>query len=194
MQRGHNQERVAILIDGSNFYHRLKEIFRDKRSLLDFHYNDFGKWLAGSGMVVEKKYYIGVIRTKPDDKRGQELRRNQQRLFSLLRKDGWVISYGYILESDDGMHEKGVDVQIAVDLLVGAYENKYDTAILVSSDTDLLPAITKVRSMRKKIAYIGFSQKPSYALITHSDIRRLLVKEDLDHFFPFEVKTKNPRG
>lgn len=68
---------------------------------------------------------------------------------------------------------------IAVDLLVGSYEDIYATAILVSSDTDLIPAIEKVRLKGKKIEYIGFSHKPSYGLIKNSDIRRLLTKEDL---------------
>jgi len=54
--------------------------------------------------------------------------------------------------------------------------------ILISSDTDLIPAIKKARMMKKKIEYIGFSHKPSYALIAHSDIRRLLIKEDLLSF------------
>jgi uncharacterized LabA/DUF88 family protein len=87
-----------------------------------------------------------------------------------------------MLKTDD-YHEKGVDVLIAVDLLVGAYEDKYDTAILVSSDTDLLPAIEKVRSMKKKIEYIGFSHKPSYAMIANLDVRRLLIKEELEKYF-----------
>ncbi len=82
----------------------------------------------------------------------------------------------------DGYHEKGVDVLMAVDLLVGAYENIYDSVILVSSDTDLIPALEKIRSMKKKVEYIGFSHKPSYGLITHSDVRRLLTKEDVIPF------------
>jgi len=84
-----------------------------------------------------------------------------------------------MLKTDEIYHEKGVDVLMAVDLLTGAYENLYDTTILVSSDTDLIPAIEKVRVMKKKIEYIGFSHKPSYALIANSDIRRLLIKDEL---------------
>jgi uncharacterized protein (TIGR00288 family) len=80
--------------------------------------------------------------------------------------------------------EKGVDVQIAVDLVSGAYENHYDRVILMSSDTDLLPALEKVRSKGKKITYVGFSHKPSHALIEYSDIRRLLTREDLEQFLP----------
>lgn len=40
--------------------------------------------------------------------------------------------------------EKGVDVHIAVAILVAAYENLADRIILVSSDTDLIPAIAKI--------------------------------------------------
>jgi len=124
-----------------------------------------------------------VVRAKPDDKKGQQMRMNQQKLFAKLRKDGWILEYGYLLSADGKYHEKGVDVQIASDILIGAYENLYDTAILVSSDTDLIPALAKAREKEKKIEYIGFSHKPSYGLITHSDIRRLLTKEDVEQFF-----------
>jgi uncharacterized LabA/DUF88 family protein len=102
----------------------------------------------------------------------------QQKLIGNLQKSGWTIKFGHMLKTDE-YHEKGVDVQIATDILIGAYENLYDAAVLVSSDTDLIPALAKVRSMKKKIEYIGFSHKPSYGLITHSDIRRLLTKDDI---------------
>jgi len=76
-----------------------------------------------------------------------------------------------------------MDEKERIFILIDAYENLYDTAILVSSDTDLIPALAKAREMKKKIEYIGFSHKPSYGLITHSDIRRLLTKDDLQQFF-----------
>jgi len=101
---------------------------------------------------------------------------------SKLQKQGWHAGLSQMLKAD-GYHEKGVDVLMAVDLLIGAYEDKYDTAILVSSDTGLLPAIEKVRLKGKKIEYIGFSHKPSYAMIANSDARRLLIKEELEKYF-----------
>ncbi len=67
---------------------------------------------------------------------------------------------------------------MAVDILIGAYEDLYDTLILVSSDTDLIPALAKVRSMKKKVEYIGFSHKPSYGLITHSYVQNFLEGEE----------------
>jgi len=175
-------ERVFILIDGNNFYHRLKEIFTSKDTLLYFRYNDFAHWLAQKRNITQQKYYIGVVRAKPSDVKGQYMRKNQQKLFTQLRKNDWHIEYGYLLDTDGTYHEKGVDVHIATDLLIGSYENLYDTVLVVSSDTDLIPALAKIRAMKKKVEYIGFSHKPSHAIIEHSDIRRLLTKEELEQF------------
>lgn len=170
------ENRVFVVIDGNNFYHRLKEL--ELRNLLNLDYEKLIQHLIDKRNLVSKKYYIGVIREEINNPKSRELMIGQQKLLGKLQKQGWQIGLGHMLKTDD-YHEKGVDVLIAVDLLVGAYENLYDTAILVSSDTDLIPAIDKVRSMKKKIEYIGFSHKPSHALITHSDIRRLLIKEEL---------------
>ncbi len=64
------------------------------------------------------------------------------------------------MQNNGKYHEKGVDVQLAVDILIGAYEDLYDRAILISSDTDLIPAIQKVKQLGKQIEYIGFSHQP----------------------------------
>src|SRR5947209_4137294 len=84
----------------------------------------------------------------------------------------------------DRYREKGVDVLIAVELLRGAYRDTYDTAILVSSDTDLIPAIQEIRQAGKHLEYVGFSHRPSYGLIKNSDIRTLLKREDVAQFLP----------
>ena len=89
------------------------------------------------------------------------------------------------MRSGGSYHEKGVDVKIAVDLLVGAYDDLYDVAIILSSDTDLIPAIRKVKHLGKKVEYIGFSHRPSTALTNVASSTRLLVREDVE---PFIVK------
>lgn len=37
--------------------------------------------------------------------------------------------------------EKGIDVQLAIDFVAGAFDDTYDTGIIFSTDTDLLPAL-----------------------------------------------------
>jgi len=178
-----DKERVFIVIDGNNFYHRLKEL--KLVNLLSFDYEKFAGFLVSRRVLVSKTYYIGAIREERDNLKSKELMIGQQKLIGKLQKGGWVTKFGHMLKAD-GYHEKGVDVQIATDILIRVYENLYDTAILVSSDTDLIPALSKAREMKKKIEYIGFSHKPSYGLITHSDIRRLLTKEDIEQNLFYE--------
>lgn len=89
-----------------------------------------------------------------------------------------------MLKSNGVFREKGVDVQMAVDLVRGAYQNEFDTAVLVSSDNDLIPAIKAVKEEGKGIEYVGFSHRPSFGIMKHSDIRTLLKKEDLEQYLP----------
>jgi len=141
--------------------------------------------LAQNNEIVYLGYYIGVVKVKDNTPKNQSLRKEQQKLFAHLTslEQNFSVCRGFILGNNGVFHEKGVDVQLAVDLLVGAYENKYDTAIIISSDTDLLPAIKKIKMLNKKVIYVGFSFQPSLAMQKHADLSRLLIKEDL---LPFE--------
>jgi len=81
--------------------------------------------------------------------------------------------------------EKGVDVKIAVDILTLSYDNSCESIILISSDSDLLPAVKKAQSLGKFIEYIGFGEGCYYstALLNKCDKKRLLIKDDLREFF-----------
>jgi hypothetical protein len=46
--------------------------------------------------------------------------------------------------------EKGIDVLIALSMVVGAMRDEYDVAVLFSADTDLLPALEKVIELGKR--------------------------------------------
>lgn len=180
------KERIFVAFDGSNFYHRLKESPLGLKNLLEFNFADFVDKLVGERNLVQTVYYVGAIRTEKRNSKSFELFRQQIKLFGCLTRQKIKISRGYILRSD-GYHEKGVDVQIAVDLLIGAYENLWDTTILLSSDTDLLPALRKVHELGKNIEYVGFSHNPSFAMIRHATLSKLLSQDDL---LPFSPKQK----
>jgi len=174
-------QRVFVEIDGNNFYHRLKEL--DLKNLLSFDYQKLINFILNNrnGHLVSINYYIGAIHTKAGDLKSQQLWQAQRKLVGLLKKQGVKISFGNMLKTDD-YHEKGVDVLIAVDMLTAAYENLCDKIILVSSDTDLLPAIDKARKLGKIVEYIGFSHKASHAMIDRCSSCFLLRKGDLEKF------------
>lgn len=185
-----SNERVFVAVDGSNLYHRLKKEQVDLHNLLNFDYTGFAKFLAEKGKLVCKGYYVGLVRAKPGNKKALKMMANQHRLLTKLKKEKWDLFYGYLLKSGGKYHEKGVDVKIAVDIVVGAYEDLYDRLILVSSDTDLLPALQVARGKGKEIEYVGFSHAPSHALIEHATETRLLRKDDLISFVVEKAKKK----
>ncbi len=70
-------------------------------------------------------------------------------------------------ENKDGTFSfdvKGDDICLANDMLVGAYENLYDTAILVSGDEDFVPIINTLKRLNKKTENAFFTKTSSKKL------------------------------
>jgi len=69
--------------------------------------------------------------------------------------------------------EKQTDVNIALELFRRAYLGEYDRAVLISGDTDLIPAIKAVRATfpQKQIGVIIPIGKSSEDLVKHADFR-----------------------
>jgi len=80
--------------------------------------------------------------------------------------------------------EKGVDVKIAIDMVMLAYRGSCDSIILVSNDSDLLPAVKAVKDIGKEVEYIGFEKTYSISLLGASDRKKLLTEEELKNFLP----------
>lgn len=176
-------QRCFILIDGSNFYFKLKDL--KLHNLLEFNFAKFTKFLARPKKIIASNYYVGKVR-QDGSKHSDKMLANQQKLFESLKRHKIRYVLGYLLKSKGIYHEKGVDVHIAVDMLEAAYEDTCDRIIIVSSDTDLEPAILKTRKKGKIVEYIGFSHKPSVGMVSFCSESRLLTKQDL---LPF-VKQK----
>ena len=108
------RQRCVILIDGSNFFFKLKSLKLLK--LIEFDFRAFSKHLAIDDPVVQSTYYVGAIRTDGSTK-SAKMFNNQRRLLSHLKFCGFTYYLGYLLKSDGVFKEKGVDVKLATDLL-----------------------------------------------------------------------------
>ena len=211
-------ERVSILIDGSNFYHLVLKRLGIKEAQFDF--DKFAIFLVNGRLIsnMGKRFYIGTIREKEGDIKTKEAMAKQTSFFAMLKNSHWeiktsklktrkeeiiiddrVVGYEKLLKLGikriefERLREKGIDVKLATDLIVGAIDNQYDTAIIVSPDSDLIPAIDWVRHRnKKKVEYIGFSisndnssdnsTKPLISLIKKTDTQRILIESDLTPF------------
>jgi hypothetical protein len=61
-------------------------------------------------------------------------------------------------ESKPHFIQKGVDVQLAVDVLDLAHADRYDVAVLVTGDADFLPVARRIASLKRQVllAYFEF--------------------------------------
>jgi len=154
------KQRVSIFIDGSNLYHSLKKIGIEK---IDFQ--KLIRFLSEGKLLVSTYYYNAPLDISVDSRKYWE----QQRFFNILKK---IPDFKIVLcklkkhkENEKFVFEvKGDDVNLAVDLISGAYENLYDTAIIVSGDEDFVPAIKKVQKLGKKVINAYFKSSSSAAL------------------------------
>lgn len=128
------------------------------------------------------RYYTGVFRNINNSVKSQQLVKGQQKFLAEIEKNGFIIKRGRIMYDSGKTREKGTDVKIAADLIIGAIDNLYDTAILVSSDTDLIPAIQYIKYCKKKLEYVGFSHAPSFGVQKYANFSRLLLPSDIEKF------------
>lgn len=185
------QERVAIFIDGSNFYHGMKQNIG--RTNIDFA--KLGKLLCGERTLV-RIYYYNVPVVMADD---PQRYRNQQRFLDSLTYVSYLTTRLGHLEKrirrikcqakcrqdfEYTVHiEKGVDVYLAIDMLTGAYKNLYDTAILVAGDGDYAMAIEAVKDVANKHVEVVYPTTKCYHLRKASDKFILLTKDLLKDCF-----------
>ncbi len=77
------------------------------------------------------------------------------------------------------MQEKGVDVGIAVDMVVDAHKSEAQKLALVSSDTDLIPAIKAAKNAGSKVVYVGFSNKTTKAIVAEADETEIIRDQEI---------------
>jgi len=177
-------ERIAIYIDGANFYYGVRSI---KRKYSDFRF-DFDKYVKAGlpkGRKLVRVYYYNASLKKQID---EQIYREQQHFFSRLRNVGFVVRLfrRQKRESTEGKSYytiKGDDIHLAIDMLKGAYENEYDTAILVSGDGDFCPLVRYVKQKSKKVEVCYFPDLMSLALMRVCDVSYPITKKIVNKFF-----------
>ncbi len=170
-------EKVAIFIDGSNLYKGLvSEVASDYR--LDFV--RFIELLVAGRKLLRAYYYNAPL--PPEDPAAKA----HQSFLNYLRRVPYVsVRLGRLERRGEGFVEKGVDIQIAVDMLRLAYARAFDVAILVSGDGDFAEVVRVIQDMGMQVENTTFHALSSYRLAQQAD--RFYALDD----FPWE-KLKAP--
>lgn len=187
-----NKEKVVIFIDGSNHYHIIKEVVGDSDCLSEFDFEKFIKYILRDRYLVRVYYYTASLDKNyvapKGHKSGKETYAKQQQFFEKLRKIPYFELILCRMQKDivNGKIQYSVkedDIHLAVDMVKLAYNGVYDTAILVSSDGDFVPAIEIVKEVGRKVENIGFKSKFSWHLKFKCDRYIQLDDEKVLSFF-----------
>ena len=155
--------KIAIYIDGSNFYFSVRKAFNSKIDI-----ENFCKKITGENNLIKIGYYIAPVIQSSNS----EMYAEQQKFFDKLKKiDKLTITLGRLEKyKKDGKLfyvEKATDINLALDLILDAVDDRYDKAFLISNDGDFSGAVSAViERFKKEVVYVavGNNKMISYHL------------------------------
>lgn len=161
-------------------------MYKDTKNFIDFNFEKFCNLLGKEREIIDIFYYNATL----DIRKDPEKYKSQQRFFDKLkkisnlnlilcklikRKTKEAQEYYYVLKEDD--------IHMAVDMVEGAADNKFDIAIIISGDGDFVPAVKAIQRKNKKVENAYFSRTASSYLKQTCDKSIKLTKQLLDKCF-----------
>ncbi|MGH9730809.1 MAG: NYN domain-containing protein [Candidatus Acidiferrales bacterium] len=147
--------RIAFFIDGFNLYHALDycHAIAEHRRYQKYKWMSLRKlanlFVGPLDTLSEVLYFTALATWMPEKVERHKLFIHAQ------QSEGVTVIYGEFKRKDkkcslcqkrySTFEEKQTDVNIAIHLLQLAIQDRYDRAVIVSGDTDLIPAIKAVR-------------------------------------------------
>lgn len=187
--------RVVAYIDGYNLYYGLRD-----QNWKRFYWLNLQRlaeqFLKSDEVLIETKYFTAIVKY-PDDKR----RRQQVFLEALQTIPNLSIFYGHFLSDAitcrqcghtyKTHHEKMTDVNISVELMKDAFQDRFDIAFLISADSDLVSPILSIHQLfpNKKVTSIFPPERFSSALksisartlrMGHSELAKSLLPDQVN--------------
>lgn len=124
----------AAYIDGANLHKGMETL--DWK----FSYMRFRIWLKEKYGVEKAYLFLGFISKYKD-------------LYSALQEYGYILVFKDVIFDGNGKAKGNCDADIVVHAMRGAYEDKFENAILVSSDGDYV-SLVKFLKEKNKIEFI----------------------------------------
>lgn len=184
------KERVIAYIDGFNLYFGMREAGFDNCRWLNVK-KLVKNLLQENQELIGVKYFTSRVGNNPDKQK------RQSTYIDALESTGLEIFYGNYQDGSEECRrcghvwrtakEKMTDVNIATAIIVDAYKDTYDMAMLISGDSDLTPPIKAVHTLfTQKRVFIAFPPKrhnSSMALVARGSMtigRKKLLDSQLD--------------
>lgn len=145
-------DRVVVFLDWQNVYKGARSLFHHDRGpvqLGNVHPMRLGQRLAeASPGHARELTEVRVYRGQPDSTRDPKSYSANRRQQAAWERAGVKVIQRTLRYPSDWpsrkAQEKGIDVALAVDFVMMAVAEEYDVGVLMSTDTDLKPALEAV--------------------------------------------------
>jgi len=187
------KECIIVYIDGFNLYFGMKQAGFDNFKWLNIRALS-ESLLKPEQEIVGIKYFTSRVSNNPDKQK------RQSTYIEALETVGIKIYYGHYQRDAiecrrcnnvrANYNEKMTDVNIATQMLVDAYQDNYDMAMLLSGDSDLVPPIKAIHDIFKlKRVFVAFPPKRYNNSVAFVAKGSMIIgrKKLMDHQFPQEV-------
>lgn len=186
-----NYKRIMIFVDGSNFLIQLSKVigieFRAEKppfAALELARNLIENYVKQSSYDIIRSFWFASYQGTDTDcfSLQKELRKNKFEPVLFKKKP-------------DG-REKGVDIALAKEMLINAFNQNYDIAFLIAGDEDYSELIQEVKRYGSVVNGLffrnGLSNKLEINFDDFSEIQVALENHDIKHYLSKirEVATK----
>lgn len=154
--------RIIVYVDGFNLYHGLKQLGHDSGRSHSFLWLDISSCIKS--ILRDPSFNFTSIKYFTAKPFGNDTCKRHQTYCAALKHSGVQLFYGKYKHKRmrcnlcngtfQTYEEKQTDINIALHILNDAVQGNYDTAVLVSGDTDLVSAIKFVKMLYAQKKFI----------------------------------------
>jgi uncharacterized LabA/DUF88 family protein len=165
-------KRVAVFIDHSNVYHNLRDVDWPVR-VKTYDPLFVAKRMAGGRQLAKTMFYCSAPPPALQETNLESYELQERYLSEVAKLKNVEVRFAnLILQSDGKYHEKNLDTQMTTDMLMMAFRNEYDIAVILSNDGDFADAVKSVRELGKKTEVGYFKGSLSFNLRQAADLIR----------------------
>lgn len=156
-------------IDGANLHKGVKS------SGWKLDYKRFRVWLKEKYGVKNAYIFIGLIPKYKD-------------LYAYLQECGFILIFKEVVYDGDGKAKGNCDADLVLQAAMDIYENKFDSAVLVSSDGDYASLVKFLIGRKKLMAVLSPHTKDKCSILLKRTNAPIVYLDEVSVFFKTSQK------